>query len=76
MRAIDFYADCMKWGGTVWYRKEETLRLPTLWDKLFYCRICSGSKRDEYAYEYYLLKEKPMHIIILLFLQEDRKSVV
>ena len=58
MRAVDFYADCMKWGGTVWYRREETLRLPTLWDKLFYCRICSGSKRDEYAYEYYLLKEK------------------
>lgn len=58
MRAVDFYADCMKWEGTVWYRKEETLRLPTLWDKLFYCRICSGSKRDEYTYEYYLLKEK------------------
>lgn len=58
MRAVDFYADCMKWEGTVWYRREETLRLPASWNRLFYCRLRSGSKKGECIYEYYLLEEK------------------
>ena len=52
MRAVDFYADCMKWEGTVWYRKEETLRLPTLWDKLFYCRMCRTNDRRQRVFSH------------------------
>ena len=58
MKVLDFYADYTRWEDSVWYRKEATLRLPTSWDKLFYCKIRSGSRRGEYRYEYFLLKEK------------------
>ena len=76
MRAVDFYADCMKWEGTVWYRREETLRLPTLWDKLFYCRICSGSKRDEYTAEkqYKILKRMETIELDVDLTEEEMRS--
>ena len=58
MKVLDFYADYMKWEGTVWYKGKGTFRLPTSWDKMLFCKLRSGRKRDEYRYEYYLLKQK------------------